>query len=107
MTDEYAALLLHTVAMPIIGMVHEGEIDEAARALDRCSVTQLRQLAVLLAAMVDPDTPADQALAWWTEPPGRIIPEHADEWAWDAPPLRRGHAVEALVEERHGPGRRR
>lgn len=88
--DEYAAVLLHTVALPIVGIVHDAEIDEAAKALERYNAGQLRELVILLAAMVDPMAPAAQLLAWWTEPPGLIVPEHADEWAWDCPPLRIG-----------------
>lgn len=88
--DAHAALLLHTVALPIIGMVHDDEIDDARQALERYDADVLRQLVVLLAALVDPAVPVDQALAWWTQPPVRVVPEHADEWGWDAPPLRTG-----------------
>lgn len=104
--DDHAARLLHLVARPIVDLVHDGDVDEASKALERYDAPQLRQLAVLLAAMVDPAVPAEQALAWWTAPPADVVPEHADEWYGDAPPMRRGHAVEALIEERYGPGGR-
>lgn len=104
--DDHAARLLHLVARPIVDIVHEGDIDEAAKALERYDAAQLRHVAILLAAMVDPTVPAEQALAWWTSAPTDVVPEHADEWYGDAPPMRRGPAVEALVEERFGPGRR-
>ena len=105
--DDHAVRMLHLVARPIVDIVHDGDIDEAAKALDRYDAPQLRQIAVLLAAMVDPAIPAEQALAWWTTRPAHVVPEHADEWYGDAPPMRRSHAVEALIEERYGPGRRR
>jgi len=72
-TDEQAAILLHHVALPIVGLVHEDDVDEAAAFLDRCDPAQVRQLCVLLAAMVDPDRPWTDALGWWTDPPAKRV----------------------------------
>lgn len=46
-----------------------------------------RLVASLLAAMVDPTVPAEQALAWWTAAPTDVVPLHADEWAESPRPL--------------------
>lgn len=101
--DDHAARLLHLVVCPIVDIVHEGDIDEAARALERYDAPQLREMAIMLAAMVDPTVPPEEALAWWTRTPADVVPLHADEWYGDAPPMRVGPAVEALIEERYGP----
>lgn len=77
--DDHAARLLHLVARPIVDQVHEGDIEGADLWLQRYDETTLRQIAIVLAAMVDPAVPADQALAWWTAPPAHVIPLHADE----------------------------
>lgn len=98
--DDHAAKLLHLVVCPIVDIVHEGDIDEAAKALERYEAPQLREMAIMLAALVDPSVPPEEALAWWTRTPADIVPLHADEWYGDAPPMRLGPSVEALVQER-------
>ncbi|WP_427422684.1 hypothetical protein [Lysinibacillus fusiformis] len=87
-TDEQASILLHHLALPIVHLVHDAEIDEAGAALDRCTPEQIRQLCVLLAAMVDPNQSWTESLAWWLEPPAKVRPLHADEYAESPRPLK-------------------
>lgn len=77
--DDHAARLLHLVVLPIVDMVHDGEIFDADLWLQRYDPPTLRQITVLLAALHDPAIPWDQALAWWTDMPADVIPLHADE----------------------------
>jgi len=78
-SDEQAAILLHHVALPIVGLVHDDELDEATAILRRYDVDQLRRLCLLLAALADPDVSWRQALSWWLDPPAQVVPLHADE----------------------------
>lgn len=86
-TDEQAAILLHHLALPIVGLVHDDDVMEAASVLDRCDPQQVRQLCVLLAAMVDPDRPWADALAWWTAPPAKRVALYDGELP-GGPPLK-------------------
>jgi hypothetical protein len=68
-------------------LLRDGDPETARRALRQLDPTELLDLATLMAACVDIDRTEGQLLSWWTGRPG-VVPLHADEWPWDAPPLR-------------------
>lgn len=74
--DDHAARLLHLVVLPIVDLVHSDEVFDADLWLQRYDDATLRQIAVMLAGLVDPARPWQEALAWLTDPPA---PLHADE----------------------------
>lgn len=90
---QLVASVVEHLALPVVRMVHDLEVEDVAGWLARYDHGQLVQLCIVLGALADPDVPPSQALAWLTSPPSNVVPLHADEWPWDAPPLRVESAV--------------
>lgn len=87
-TDLHAELLLAYDVLPLARLIREGDIASAWAMLRNSRADRVREICMLLAAMVDPDLPRQRLLGWYEggRPDG---PEHADEWT-EAPPLRVG-----------------
>ena len=91
-TDRHAELLLAYTVLPIAHMVREGDIAGAWSTLANMRGNQVREVCMILAAMVDPDQPRHALLGWWEggRPPGV---EHADEWFEPTRPLTAGRVA--------------
>lgn len=98
-------------ATALIGAVRDGGRTEVDRVLSVVAPENLPALAVVLAAMVDPNQPVSKLLAWvtfdefgYTEPTldlehrvavryGVDLPVHGEPRDWDSPMLRACHAA--------------
>lgn len=91
-TDHHAELLLAYTALPLAHLIREGDVTGAWALLSNIRAGQVRELCMLLAAMVDPDQPRHALLGWWEggRPPGV---EHADEWPESPRPLTVGRVA--------------
>lgn len=73
--DERGALLLR-LGLDAAVRIRDGEAAEVRQAFDAMSHTELRDIAVLLAACVDVARPVSE-LVWWTAEPVEVLPRQS------------------------------
>lgn len=77
-------------AIELVGVVRDGAKHDVARLTRDLDRTQLIALAVSVAALVDPEKPPSDLLAWLPTPPGE---RHEIYPGWTIDELRAAHAA--------------
>ena len=66
--DERAQRLLH-LGLQVAATIREEPADAVARLISHLDWSELRDMALLLAAAVPVESPPSALLGWWTHPP--------------------------------------
>jgi hypothetical protein len=86
--DAIAEQLLDRVVRPLAYAMRAYGPDEVVTRWRQLTRADQEAAVTLFAAGFPVHASTAEAFGWRN--PGRVVPEHADEWAWDAPPLRIG-----------------